>query len=213
MPPKFGAAKVLCPVCNQRVYPMESVNFEGQTYHKPCMKCTHCNKKVSIKGLAVINGQLYCKPHFVELFKSGGGRYENFGSSDNLTLLDDDGPKNAEKPAKPVSSQKAPEKAVALSSSIVQKKAGDAEIKPAFAGMQLKSASNDEKEAKEEGSLFDSIQAKDLDALKKTIESVGVDVIFQKGTEGMTPIEYAFKNNSDACGRHMILHLQNSFTK
>ncbi|CAJ1935116.1 unnamed protein product [Cylindrotheca closterium] len=78
MPPKFGAAKVICPVCEKRVYPMESVNFEGETYHKACMKCTHCGKTVSIKGLAAINGKIYCKPHFAELFKSSGGRYESF---------------------------------------------------------------------------------------------------------------------------------------
>lgn len=218
MPPKYGAAKVLCPVCKERVYPMEAVNFEGDSFHKNCMKCSHCNKNVSIKGLAVINGQLFCKPHFVELFKSGGGRYENFGaSSNNLTLVDDDAPKTVQKkPAKPVatSSQKETEKVAATRASFVRKKTDeDVDIKPAFAGRKLKSTASkeDAKEGeKEEGSIFDTIQAKDLDALKKIIESNEIDVIFQKGTEGMTPIEFSFKNNSDDCGRHMIQYLQNS---
>ena len=30
----------------------------------------------SLGNFAAMNGKLYCKPHFLELFKSGGGEYK-----------------------------------------------------------------------------------------------------------------------------------------
>ena len=72
----YATPRIECEVCKERVYSQEAVTYDGHSYHKGCMRCTHCNKTVGIKGLAMIDGNIYCKPHFKELFKQTGGSYD-----------------------------------------------------------------------------------------------------------------------------------------
>jgi len=66
----------MCKVCQKRVYEMEKIVADKNIYHKMCFKCSHCKRILSLGNFAAMNGKLYCKPHFLELFKSGGGNYE-----------------------------------------------------------------------------------------------------------------------------------------
>jgi len=50
-------------------------------WHKQCFRCKHCNMVLSLKAFAVINAEPYCKPHYMEIFKSKGN-YAAFGDSD-----------------------------------------------------------------------------------------------------------------------------------
>ena len=43
MPRQYGSARIDCPVCKERVYPLEATAFEGKTYHKGCMKWGLCD--------------------------------------------------------------------------------------------------------------------------------------------------------------------------
>lgn len=218
---KFGSVRIDCPMCSERVYPLESVQYEGITYHKGCMKCTHCKGKLSIKAVAVIGGQLYCKPHFVELFKSGGGNYDNFASPtpSPKTMASEPEEKplesvqeipSAEDPKDPVVEEATaePEDEEAAETERAPTPALKKEPTPPpaeteFSSFKLKSSAQPKG-----GDIFRDLKMRNLDSLKKTVESGGVETLFQTGSDGVTPIEYAFKGSNQECGRFMIQYLQ-----
>uniref|UniRef100_A0A452UC82 Xin actin binding repeat containing 2 n=1 Tax=Ursus maritimus TaxID=29073 RepID=A0A452UC82_URSMA len=71
--------KELCILCQKTVYPMECLVADKQSFHKSCFRCRHCNSKLSLGNYASLHGQIYCKPHFNQLFKSKGNYDEGFG--------------------------------------------------------------------------------------------------------------------------------------
>lgn len=58
---------------------MECLTADKQSFHKSCFRCYHCNSKLSLGNYASLHGQIYCKPHFKQLFKSKGNYDEGFG--------------------------------------------------------------------------------------------------------------------------------------
>uniref|UniRef100_A0A8C5VDH7 Xin actin binding repeat containing 2 n=1 Tax=Microcebus murinus TaxID=30608 RepID=A0A8C5VDH7_MICMU len=71
--------KEICILCQKTVYPMECLVADKQNFHKSCFRCHHCNSKLSLGNYASLHGQIYCKPHFKQLFKSKGNYDEGFG--------------------------------------------------------------------------------------------------------------------------------------
>nr|XP_012296059.1 xin actin-binding repeat-containing protein 2 isoform X3 [Aotus nancymaae] len=71
--------KEICILCQKTVYPMECLVADKQNFHKSCFRCHHCNSKLSLGNYASLYGQIYCKPHFKQLFKSKGNYDEGFG--------------------------------------------------------------------------------------------------------------------------------------
>ncbi|XP_037379356.2 xin actin-binding repeat-containing protein 2 [Talpa occidentalis] len=71
--------KEICILCQRTVYPMECLVADKQSFHKSCFRCHHCNSKLSLGSYASLHGQIYCKPHFKQLFKSKGNYDEGFG--------------------------------------------------------------------------------------------------------------------------------------
>ncbi|TNM94197.1 hypothetical protein fugu_002373 [Takifugu bimaculatus] len=69
----------LCRACRKRVYPMESLIADKQSFHKSCFRCEHCRGKLSLGNYASLHGRMYCKPHYKQLFKSKGNYDEAFG--------------------------------------------------------------------------------------------------------------------------------------
>ncbi|PIN15380.1 Regulatory protein MLP [Handroanthus impetiginosus] len=61
-----------CAVCKKTVYPLEKVTMEGEFYHKSCFKCAHGGCFLTTSSYAALDGILYCKPHFAQLFKEKG---------------------------------------------------------------------------------------------------------------------------------------------
>ncbi|EGV93607.1 LIM domain and actin-binding protein 1 isoform X1 [Cricetulus griseus] len=77
---KFQApAKEICVGCQKTVYPMERLLANQQVFHISCFRCSYCNNKLSLGTYASLHGQIYCKPHFNQLFKSKGNYDEGFG--------------------------------------------------------------------------------------------------------------------------------------
>lgn len=58
---------------------MECLTADKQSFHKSCFRCHHCNSKLSLGNYASLHGQIYCKPHFKQLFKAKGNYDEGFG--------------------------------------------------------------------------------------------------------------------------------------
>jgi uncharacterized CHY-type Zn-finger protein len=81
--PQFGGTSEKCSVCSKTVYLAEKIVVEDKedkkTFHKTCLKCTHCKATLSLGNYASMNGVMYCKPHFKQLFATKGNYNEGFG--------------------------------------------------------------------------------------------------------------------------------------
>ncbi|CAH1241138.1 LIMA1 [Branchiostoma lanceolatum] len=68
-----------CKTCGKRVYPVEKLVADKNVYHNTCFKCAECNRTLRVGTYASIDGAIYCKPHFQQLFKLKGNYDEGFG--------------------------------------------------------------------------------------------------------------------------------------
>eukprot|EP00039_Didymoeca_costata_P026038 m.14769 g.14769 ORF g.14769 m.14769 type:complete len:230 (-) comp5200_c0_seq1:1681-2370(-) len=70
-----------CQVCNKAAYAMEKIEADGMVFHKHCFKCSVCKKTIGLGNYAAVEGKMFCKPHFKQLFKLKGNYDEGFGTS------------------------------------------------------------------------------------------------------------------------------------
>jgi len=68
-----------CEKCQKSVYFNEEVKDGERVYHKQCFRCTHCNKIVEPTSYSQYGGVIYCKPHFLALFRARG-KYEDLSN-------------------------------------------------------------------------------------------------------------------------------------
>ena len=68
-----------CAVCQKVVYAMEKLEADKIVYHKTCFKCSVCKTILSTGTYAALEGIIYCKTHFKQLFKEKGNYDEGFG--------------------------------------------------------------------------------------------------------------------------------------
>ncbi|XP_041639082.1 LIM domain and actin-binding protein 1-like [Cheilinus undulatus] len=71
--------KETCVACLKTVYPLERLVALKHVYHKSCFRCVHCSMKLGLGNYASLHGNVYCKPHFNQLFKAKGNYDEGFG--------------------------------------------------------------------------------------------------------------------------------------
>ncbi|XP_062512894.1 LIM domain and actin-binding protein 1-like isoform X2 [Corticium candelabrum] len=74
-----------CVVCEKAVYHMEKLEVDKQLFHKHCFKCQECKKTLSAGTYASLEGQIFCKPHFKQLFRLKGNYDEGFGRQQHKT--------------------------------------------------------------------------------------------------------------------------------
>ncbi|CAJ1051773.1 LIM domain and actin-binding protein 1-like isoform X1 [Xyrichtys novacula] len=68
-----------CSACLKTVYPLERLVALKNVYHKSCFRCVHCSMRLGLGNYASLHGNVYCKPHFNQLFKAKGNYDEGFG--------------------------------------------------------------------------------------------------------------------------------------
>ncbi|GKU88186.1 hypothetical protein SLEP1_g2482 [Rubroshorea leprosula] len=68
----FSGTQDKCATCNKTVYPLEKVTLEGECYHKSCFRCAHGGCPLTHSSYAALDGVLYCKHHFAQLFMEKG---------------------------------------------------------------------------------------------------------------------------------------------
>ncbi|ERM95124.1 LIM domain-containing protein WLIM2b [Amborella trichopoda] len=68
----FSGTQDKCATCYKTAYPLEKVTVEGESYHKSCFKCSHGGCPLTPSTYAALDGILYCKHHFAQLFKEKG---------------------------------------------------------------------------------------------------------------------------------------------
>ncbi|KAG6484625.1 hypothetical protein ZIOFF_053146 [Zingiber officinale] len=76
----FSGTQDKCASCNKTAYPLEKISVEGEIYHKTCFRCFHGGCTLTPSSYAALDGVLYCKHHFAQLFKEKG-------SYDHLTQV------------------------------------------------------------------------------------------------------------------------------
>ncbi|XP_075229512.1 uncharacterized protein LOC142329075 isoform X17 [Lycorma delicatula] len=69
----------ICAACEKKVYLLEKVETNGKVFHKACFRCTQCGCILRMETYTLNNGQLYCLPHFKQLFIVKGNYDEGFG--------------------------------------------------------------------------------------------------------------------------------------
>jgi len=67
-----------CTVCEKTVYDQERQSYDNRHWHLACFKCLSCKRRIDVKSVAMIKGDLYCKPCFLKVFKEKGS-YASFG--------------------------------------------------------------------------------------------------------------------------------------
>ncbi|CAL4921922.1 unnamed protein product [Urochloa decumbens] len=68
----FSGTQDKCATCGKTAYPLEKVTVEEKAYHKSCFKCSHGGCAITPSNYAALEGILYCKHHFSQLFKEKG---------------------------------------------------------------------------------------------------------------------------------------------
>ncbi|KAJ4824881.1 hypothetical protein Tsubulata_007187 [Turnera subulata] len=68
----FCGTQDKCATCGKTVYPLEKVTLEGECYHKSCFRCAHGGCPLTHSNYAALDGHLYCKHHFAQLFMEKG---------------------------------------------------------------------------------------------------------------------------------------------
>ncbi|GMH30569.1 hypothetical protein Nepgr_032412 [Nepenthes gracilis] len=76
----FSGTQEKCKACDKTVYVMDQLTADGVSYHKSCFKCSHCKSRLQLSNYSSMEGVLYCKPHFEQLFKETGNFNKNFHS-------------------------------------------------------------------------------------------------------------------------------------
>ncbi|XP_054625390.1 LIM domain and actin-binding protein 1a isoform X2 [Dunckerocampus dactyliophorus] len=80
-----------CVSCQKTVYPLERLVANQQIFHSACFRCCHCNTKLSLVNYASLHNNVYCKPHFCQLFKAKGNYDEGFGHRPHKELWESKG--------------------------------------------------------------------------------------------------------------------------
>ncbi|CAB71053.1 LIM domain protein [Arabidopsis thaliana] len=68
----FSGTQDKCAACKKTVYPLEKMTMEGESYHKTCFRCAHSGCPLTHSSYAALDGVLYCKVHFSQLFLEKG---------------------------------------------------------------------------------------------------------------------------------------------
>ncbi|KAK8651391.1 hypothetical protein V6N13_140993 [Hibiscus sabdariffa] len=76
----FIGTQQKCKACKKTVYPVELLSADGIPYHKSCFKCSHCKGTLKLGNYSSMEGVVYCRPHFEQLFKESGNFNKNFQS-------------------------------------------------------------------------------------------------------------------------------------
>ncbi|PHT81816.1 LIM domain-containing protein PLIM2c, partial [Capsicum annuum] len=90
----FSGTQDKCAACNKTVYPLEKVIMEGKAFHKSCFKCAHGGCPLTHATYAALDGVLYCKHHFAQLFMEKGNYQHVLKAATNkksvMAPVDDD---------------------------------------------------------------------------------------------------------------------------
>lgn len=68
----FSGTQDKCRLCDKTVYFIDKMTMEGESYHKQCFRCVHGGCPLTHSSYAALNGVLYCRHHFTQLYLEKG---------------------------------------------------------------------------------------------------------------------------------------------
>ena len=69
----FGGGGEKCAACSKTAYAAEQMPAQGRVFHRECFRCNECNTRLGANNWCIDSGgQLFCKPHFLQLLNAGG---------------------------------------------------------------------------------------------------------------------------------------------
>ncbi|KAF4364421.1 hypothetical protein F8388_006998 [Cannabis sativa] len=74
----FAGTTQKCTACNKTVYLVDKLTADTRIYHKACFRCHHCRNTLKLSNYCSIEGVLYCRPHYDQLFKRTGSLDKSF---------------------------------------------------------------------------------------------------------------------------------------
>eukprot|EP00249_Psilotum_nudum_P012630 c23892_g1_i3 orf=348-914(+) len=74
----FAGTRQKCKACDKTVYFVDQLTADGVVYHNACFRCHHCNSTLKLSNYSSLEGIVYCKPHFDQLFKRTGSLEKSF---------------------------------------------------------------------------------------------------------------------------------------
>ncbi|KAK8658121.1 hypothetical protein V6N13_036333 [Hibiscus sabdariffa] len=74
----FSGTTTKCTAYDKTVHFIDLIKIDGISYHKTCFRCSRCNGRLVMSNYRSMEGVLYCKPHFEQLFKEFGCNTKNF---------------------------------------------------------------------------------------------------------------------------------------
>ncbi|KAK8639719.1 hypothetical protein V6N13_138089 [Hibiscus sabdariffa] len=95
----FCGTQDKCAACHKTVYPLEKMSMEGECYHKTCFRCAHGGCPLTHSSYAALNGVLYCKHHFAQLFMVKGNYAHVLQAASNKRSNSSTSQENPENPA------------------------------------------------------------------------------------------------------------------
>lgn len=96
----FTGTQQKCKACDKTVYFVDQLSADGVSYHKACFRCNHCKGTLKLSNYSSMEGVLYCKPHFDQLFRESGNFNKNFQSQRSSKVLDSLQPEMTRSPSK-----------------------------------------------------------------------------------------------------------------
>lgn len=96
----FTGTQQKCKACEKTVYFVDQLSADGVSYHKACFRCNHCKGTLKLSNYSSMEGVLYCKPHFDQLFRESGNFNKNFQSQRSSKAIDSLQPEMTRSPSK-----------------------------------------------------------------------------------------------------------------
>ncbi|KAI9487010.1 MAG: hypothetical protein EXX96DRAFT_62413 [Benjaminiella poitrasii] len=81
----FGSQPDICVSCRKPVYAAELVLGAGNKYHKICLKCSECSKRLDSTNMVDKDFDLYCRGCYSKLFGPKGYGYGNLLTPEGAT--------------------------------------------------------------------------------------------------------------------------------
>ncbi|KAJ4831561.1 LIM domain-containing protein wlim1 [Turnera subulata] len=78
MAAQLGGEQQKCTACDKTVYLVDRMATDKRVYHKACFRCHHCNGTLKLTSFCSLEGVLYCRPHYDQLFKRTGSLDKSF---------------------------------------------------------------------------------------------------------------------------------------
>lgn len=77
----FGGPRVECPRCEKAVYQAEQVLAVGKKWHRACLQCAHCGKRLDTHNLSDRDGVPYCRSCYAKNYGPAGEGYALLGKA------------------------------------------------------------------------------------------------------------------------------------